>query len=177
MFRHESEHRSCLIKIDITTIRHSRHWRTSSVTAKQTEETVYIIKNASACRVETGYCHTQRTTKLFFFFLKHHGVKHLYGNIRGTKKNKKLADCGFSHIRINNVENKPVHYKHFYYIWRHPNHVKPIFAWLLIGWKTWALLSQSTNTTNTVRQQVYLQGCGSTEQNIWNWKDPISVTD
>lgn len=68
VFKPESEHKSCLIKIESTTIRHSRHWRTSSVTAKQTEETVYIIKNASACRVETGYCYTLRTTKLFFFF-------------------------------------------------------------------------------------------------------------
>lgn len=38
------------------------------------------------------------------FFKKQHGVEHLYGNIRGTKKKV----CHFSHIQRNDVENKPI---------------------------------------------------------------------
>lgn len=59
----------------IATIQHSRHWRTSSGAAKQTEETVYIIRNACACRVETPACHDiaipgGKLNHFFFFFSK-----------------------------------------------------------------------------------------------------------
>lgn len=42
---------SCILKLPWPW--HSRHWRTSAVMIKQTEEAVYIIKNVSAWRVET----------------------------------------------------------------------------------------------------------------------------
>lgn len=73
----ESKHKSCLIKMEIAKIQLRRHRRTSSGAAEQTEEVVYIIKNASACRVETPARQDiairrgkQNYFSFFFFFTK-----------------------------------------------------------------------------------------------------------
>lgn len=150
MFELRSEHKSCLIKMEIATIQHSGHWRASSGTAKQTDETVYIIKNASACRVETPARHDiaipRGKQNRFPFFFSPPKAAWSWASVRKHQRHKKKK--GSSHSDKQCGENKPLQTL--------PLHLTTSQS-LFTGCKTWGLLSQSTDVPNTMRKQVHLQ--------------------
>lgn len=98
------------------------------------------------------YPEDNKTIFLFFLFLKQHGVKHLYGHISGIKKTSRLLFLSYSDKQCGKqtspLQTLLLHLPtsqscqaYFCMIINRMENMSPVI----------------TNTTNTMRQQVYLQ--------------------